>query len=791
VTRFVDSVRAPHPFRLRLAPRLALLLFGLTVLLSVQACSRREFPGYVVVTLAPGADLEYRLRGALIAAKPGTVIELPAGRFDVREELSINVSHVVIRGKGMNETILSFANQETGPQGMGVVANGFVAQDFAIEDAAGDGIKFSGVTGVTVQGVRVEWTNGPATNNGAYGLYPVGCFNVLIENSVVIGASDAGIYVGQSEQIVVRNNRVEYNVAGIEIENSKYADVYLNRATHNTGGILVFDLPNLPKQGGRQTRVFMNYLDLNDTPNFAAAGNTVALVPAGTGVLVFSNDDVEVFRNFMTGNGTMGVGVGSYLLTELFGNKIKDPNYDAYPEKIHVHNNVILNGGLSPAGVIGSVLNAVFDPTPDIALDGYVDAKKLGPGGVLPPELRICIHDNQGTAGAATFGSLGGFPPNPSDDLSPHACTHPPLAAVNMPEPTPPPVVEDPYTPAEIAALCNAQGAGINRAALVVDCPNLSDYRLFPGNDPFATPNEGGIPYDLTTPLFSDYAQKYRVVFLPPGTSATYSDTDVFSFPVGTVIAKTFTFANDLRNLALGERWIETRLLIHRTEGWVGIPYVWADDRSEAVLALGGSAVDVTWIDTDGSARGTNYRVPNVVQCGGCHVGPLGADPIGPKARLLNKSHDYAGTSENQLAHWTAAGVLVGAPAPAAAPRLPVWNDPGDGTLEERARAYLESNCAHCHNPAGRAKFSGLWLEHDRPMGPNTGICKAPVATGAASGGFLYAIKPGHPEQSILVYRMSSALPAIKMPELSKSLVHDEGVDLVTAWIQTMPEGCP
>ncbi len=226
----------------------------------------------------------------------------------------------------------------------------------------------------------------------------------------------------------------------------------------------------------------------------------------------------------------------------------------------------------------------------------------------------------------------------------------------------------------------------------------------------------------------------------------------MFSFPVGTVIAKTFTFANDLRNLALGERWIETRLLIHRTEGWVGLPYVWADDRSEAVLSLGGTAVDVSWIHTDGSLRAINYRVPNVVQCGGCHLGALGADPIGPKARLLNQDHD--------------------------------------GTLEERARAYLESNCAHCHNPAGRAKFSGLWLEHDRPMGANTGICKAPVATGAASGGFLYAIKPGHPEESIIVYRMDSVLPSIKMPQLSKSIVHDEGVDLVTAWIQTLPGTC-
>ena len=210
-----------------------------------------------VVQLTAGDDLPYKLKEAFISATPGTVIELPEGTFHFDDEIILNTSHVTLRGKGMDKTVLSFANQPSGAQGILVQADAFAVMDLAVEDTAGDGIKMEGSNGVVVQRVRVEWTRGPDETNGAYGLYPINCDNVLIEDSVVLGASDAGIYVGQSRDIVVRRNRAEFNVAGIEIENSVGADVYDNLATNNTGGILVFDMPNLT-QAGHHTRVFNN-----------------------------------------------------------------------------------------------------------------------------------------------------------------------------------------------------------------------------------------------------------------------------------------------------------------------------------------------------------------------------------------------------------------------------------------------------------------------------------------------------------------------------------------------------
>jgi uncharacterized repeat protein (TIGR03806 family) len=324
-----------------------------------------------------------------------------------------------------------------------------------------------------------------------------------------------------------------------------------------------------------------------------------------------------------------------------------------------------------------------------------------------------------------------------------------------------------------------------------VDCPNEADYRLFQDpEDPTESPNAGGIPYDLTTPLFSDYAQKHRFVFLPPGTQASYDPDAPFSFPVGTMIAKTFAFAYDLRDVGLGERLVETRLLIHRESGWVGRAWIWDEAQTQAALAIGGGLETVEWIHTDGTMRSTSYQIPNANQCTSCHWPDN--HPIGPKARLLNRDYDYGGGAENQLAHWSAMGWLAGAPAdPATAPRLPVWNDPGDGTLEERARAYLESNCAHCHSEVGRARSTGLWLEYDRPFDSKVGLCKSPQSAGGGSGGLLYDIVPGDPLMSILVFRMAQVAPQIKMPELSKSVVHDEGVALVSDWVQGLPGSCP
>lgn len=319
----------------------------------------------------------------------------------------------------------------------------------------------------------------------------------------------------------------------------------------------------------------------------------------------------------------------------------------------------------------------------------------------------------------------------------------------------------------------------------------LSELGLFVGDGRTQEPAPGVIPYDLNTPLFSDYASKYRFVKLPAGTKAKYSESSAFDFPVGTLIAKTFAYPHDMRDPTKGERLLETRILLHSEEGWVGLPYIWNDEQTEATLEVAGGILPVSWVHSNGEERKLDYLIPNANQCKGCHKSESDKlQPIGPKARHLNRDFIYheAGKelTENQLAHWTRVGALEGAPDPAAAPRLAVWNDPSTGTLDERARAWLEVNCAHCHNPGGHARNSGLDLLASQTNPFQFGIFKAPVAAGRGSGGFRYDIVPGDPDHSVLLFRIASTDPEIMMPELGKRLVHEEGVALIREWIASL-----
>jgi uncharacterized repeat protein (TIGR03806 family) len=316
----------------------------------------------------------------------------------------------------------------------------------------------------------------------------------------------------------------------------------------------------------------------------------------------------------------------------------------------------------------------------------------------------------------------------------------------------------------------------------------LSQYRLFEGDPKAQVPAAGVIPFDLNSALFSDYAEKFRFVKLPPGTHATYRESDPFDFPVGTVIAKTFAFPRDARDPSKGRRLIETRILKREPDGWVGLPYIWNADQTEATLDVAGDAVDVSWIHTDGRTRSNSYIIPNANQCKGCHKSGEEMTPIGPKARHLNRDLAYREGTENQLAHWSRIGALAGAPVPDRAPRLAAWDDPKGGTLDDRARAWLEINCAHCHNPAGPARTTGLDLSASQRIPSLFGVNKPPVAAGIGSGGRLSDIVPGRPDESILAYRIASTHPGVMMPELGKRLVHEEGVALIREWIAAMPQ---
>jgi len=323
--------------------------------------------------------------------------------------------------------------------------------------------------------------------------------------------------------------------------------------------------------------------------------------------------------------------------------------------------------------------------------------------------------------------------------------------------------------------------------------------------------NDGVVPYELNSPLFSDYALKLRTVWKPRDTFAVYNDDGELDFPVGTVISKTFHYEKlkerdgllfvhqkegeatlqndgslDLHTYVL----IETRLLVKYADGWRAFPYVWNSSQDEASLEIAGDQRDIVLVQGDTNERIT-YVVPDANQCAGCHVTDHTAKelrPIGPKGWQLNRDFSWWGNSDSQLVNWAAIGMLGGYDG--TAPEGVRWSEPGDASLEGRARAYLDANCAHCHNPKGAADTSALHLNIDAPLDRLYGICKTPVAVGRGSGNRPYDIYPGRPQDSILVFRMQHSDPAIAMPELGRSAVHAEGVKVISNWIAAMNGDC-
>ena len=353
------------------------------------------------VYISPSEDPYTEIQEALILASPGDVIHLSAGLYELEDSLSIDVNNLILEGEGINETVLSFKNQLSGAQGLSVTSDNVILRDFAVENAKGDAIKVKGVDGISFIRVRTEWTGGPSSENGAYGLYPVESKNVLIDSCVAIGASDAGIYVGQSENIIVKNSVAEFNVAGIEIENSYYADVFNNYASNNTGGILVFDLPDIPQQGGHHIRVFNNKSVNNNTDNFAPEGNIVGEVPRGSGIIIQANSHVEIFDNDIGDNDTINIAVVTY------GYDTEDENYYPHPRSIQIHGNRFGKSGYNPDLETGELAKILFEISggdmPDIFWDGILPLPQIIFG--QPEEDKIVLGDN-GDASFLTINAL-------------------------------------------------------------------------------------------------------------------------------------------------------------------------------------------------------------------------------------------------------------------------------------------------------------------------------------------------------------------------------------------------
>lgn len=349
-------------------------------------------------------DVEKRIQTQCILAEDGDIIEIPAGIFTIASTLSLDEKkNITLRGAGQDKTVLSFKGQKQGAEGLKVTnCTNIVLENFTIEDAKGDIIKTQNVNGIIFRDITARWTGKPDESNGSYALYPVQCQKVRIERCTAIGASDAGIYVGQSDSVWVTECTAKNNVAGIEIENTTNAWVWKNHAFENTGGILVFDLPDLPKKRGGHVKVYDNLVARNNYRNFAPKGNIVGSVPAGTGVMVLATNDVEVYNNKIWENKTVSTGIVSYYITET---PINDKSYIPYPSSVSVHDNIFSDGRRMPT--LKHKLGFIFwwkfgKKVPHILYDGILNPDWANTDGSPNSSYRICIGENEN----GTFANL-------------------------------------------------------------------------------------------------------------------------------------------------------------------------------------------------------------------------------------------------------------------------------------------------------------------------------------------------------------------------------------------------
>lgn len=906
--------------------RVAALAVTLATTLALTACSRPSTSDGNGATprvndgacIKPDANARNNILSAIFEASAGDTVLLCEGKFDMPTGLLINSKQgLTLKGAGMKKTFLNFAKSDSAEGINASYSDGLILQDFTVEDTPGNGIRIFRSNYITMRGVRARWHDlagrdetdpgyTPRSDVGAYALYPVETRHILMENCEAHGASDAGVYVGQSNDIIVRNCLATYNVAGYEFENTYRAIFENNVATKNTGGFLIFDLPDL-RQYGEKNIVRNNKSYGNNTENFAPIGNIVGLTPRGTGMLILASDQLEIYGNEIYDNDTIGIAMVNFGLVD---NKYPDQRYDFYPEGVEIHNNTFRNNGSNPqlpsadrgvASALPLLLRVKnFGRGADIVWDGGEDTpngcteypkdkdgiplnqpnpnekgrnearvdergrpnwdrsdkeptckynawKFNAQGKLKKPENGLCISNNKHDGNPLNTPFLNAklnrtdlgpelaqqlITPG-STDLAPHNCDLPTRAL---------PVLELPYkaakeaarpSDAEVQKACAAVKPGeVNWAALATyNCPELSQYGLFSDpKNPLSAGNgkDGVMPYELNTTLFTDYASKYRVIFLPPTAAgsataqqAKYKDsrqgiTETLFFPVGTVISKTFTFRKeDSAGKLLSENVVETRLLIKRKttagDNWVGLPYIWRKDASgnntKAVLSLAGGSASVSWdyLDPNPNVKkngararytgtATQYTIPAALNCISCHGGDdreAGSAPIGPKARNLDRGINKDLSGENQLAFMVGKGWLNEVPATHDA-KLPVWDLPGSTgetagsplDVHKRVRAYFEVNCMHCHNPNGGGSNSGLFLDSYRTVDKRYGICKKPVAAGRGSGGFKHDIVLGQAASSILPFRVGSAEAGIRMPSIARTVVHGEASALVNDWVQ-------
>lgn len=335
---------------------------------------------------------------------------------------------------------------------------------------------------------------------------------------------------------------------------------------------------------------------------------------------------------------------------------------------------------------------------------------------------------------------------------------------------------------------CDDGDGGGGGAPAELPYDTLSEYGFFEGAMAEMRPAEGVVPFVVNAPLWADHAGKDRFFVLPEGTSAVADDEEPWVFPVGSVVIKNFWYSKDRRDPEGTATLVETRLLIAEVEGWTGHTYLWDAAQSEAVRKVAGKRLELSFVDEAGAPATQTYVLPNTNQCKTCHERDDRLELLGPVTRQLARTVERDGVAVDQLSWLAEQGVVASAPG---VPETTMTDPFGDGPLEARARSYLEANCGHCHRDGGHGGPSGLVLEVSETRPQHFGVCKSPVAAGPGSGGHLHDIEPGHPERSIMVFRMESTDPDLKMPEIPNLIPDRAGIELVSEWIAAMePAGC-
>ncbi len=751
-------------------------------------------------TVKPGKHDHAAIQTALVEAVPGEVICLAEGTFKPIYEVVIKTPKVTLKGAGqMREmgaaknstgpkTILDFTDQISGAQSISVWTDDVLIRDLDVYQPSGDGVKATAVKNIAFLNVSVRWKD-VSTANGAYAIYPIQSDGVRVERCYVYGARDAGIYVGQSKNILVIDNETEGNVASLEIENSSDAEVAYNHAHDNTGGILIFNLPNLPVKEGKRTLAHHNLIENNNLPTFAVPGSSVSRVPPGSGLVMLATDDAEVRHNTITNHKSLGIVVLAYD-KGIFG-EYNDPGLDIYPEGNWVHDNVLIGNGKEPQGLLQAL--GFPSPIPELSSGGCIDATKPA---ATAAERKNCWSNNGSAEGKndATyldFKQCENLDKTKwSNDLSAVTCEWPKEKVL---------APRDPCTgyangvPTDVGGKkrCTPGVWPVTPKAVKTTCDipyvTLSEYGLFEGPLADMKPAKNVHFYDVTSPLWSDGADKFRYIALPEGGKVTFDAEGDWTFPKGTILVKTFAFHTDPADTKSPLRVIETRLLLLTDSGWQSYVYVWNDAQTEATRVEPGGETNIKVLGDDGKPADRKYLIPGVFQCHNCHSRDDKVVPLGTTARQL---HRPVGT-EGQLQALAARGLFD--KALPALDGIKTLVNPEDETkgIEARAKSFLDANCAHCHRTGGAASGTGLWLTASETDKVKSGICKEPVAAGPGAGDLYYDIVPGEPDKSIMVFRMSSTVSSIKMPELPNLAISKVGLDVVKQWIAGMtPKGC-